>query len=328
MVIVLVLAFFLVIFLLASISVTVAWMAFLKTKSEESEAARGDMAIREDPPASTLGLDPESTLFRDERLSTLTFWNAVLAHFDFIEIMEARIAQAELDWSVGRVTLLMLLSGAVGLAILLKILPVWAALAGAALVALAPYGYILNRRNKRFRKFQENFPDALDSLARALRAGYPLSAAMDMIAFETLPPVSVEMRRTSAEANLGMGWPQALENLGRRIPLLEVNLFTAAVQLHARTGGKLSEVLGGLAENMRESVALQGEVRSMSAHGKLTGMILTILPLGIAGMMMIVSPNYEMVLFHHPWGKNLIAAAILCLVLAHVIIRRIVDIKV
>ncbi len=328
MVIVLVLAFFLVIFLLASISVTVAWMAFLKTKSEESEAARGDLAILETPPRPQAGSDLDSTLFRDERLSTLTFWNAVLAHFDFIEIMEARIAQAELDWSVGRVTLLMLLSGAVGLAILLKILPVWAALAGAALVALAPYGYILSRRNKRFRKFQENFPDALDSLARALRAGYPLSAAMDMIAFETLPPVSVEMRRTSAEANLGMGWPQALENLGRRIPLLEVNLFSAAVQLHARTGGTLSEVLGGLAENMREGVALQGEVRSLSAHGKLTGLILTILPLGIAGMMMIVSPGYEMALINHPWGKNLIAAAILCLVLAHVIIRRIVDIKV
>ncbi len=327
MLIVIVLAFFLVTFLLASISVTVAWMAFLKTKSEETEAALED-SVPQREPHPAVGMDPDSTLFRDERLSTLTFWNAVLAHFDFIEIMEVRIAQAELDWSVGRVTSLMLLSGAVGLAILLKILPVWAALAGAGLVAMAPYAYILSRRNKRFRKFQENFPDALDSLARALRAGYPLSAAMDMVAFETLPPVSVEMRRTSAEANLGMGWPQALENLGRRIPLLEVNLFTAAVQLHARTGGKLSEVLGGLAENMRESVALQGEVRSLSAHGKMTGMILTILPIAIAGMMMFVSPDYEMVLFHHPWGKNLIAAAILCLVLAHVVIRRIVDIKV
>jgi tight adherence protein B len=168
----------------------------------------------------------------------------------------------------------------------------------------------------------------LDSLARALRAGYPLSAAMEMIAAETAPPVSVEMRRTSAEANLGRGWPHALESLAKRVPLVEVNMFIAAVQLHARTGGKLSEVIGGLAENMREALALQGEVRSLSAHGKLTGMILTILPVGIAIMMMVVSPGYMQALFNHPWGKNLIAAAVICLVLAHFVIRKIVDIQI
>jgi tight adherence protein B len=125
-----------------------------------------------------------------------------------------------------------------------------------------------------------------------------------------------------------MGWPQALEDLGRRVPLLEVNLFIAAVQLHSRTGGKLSEVLSGLAENMREGISLQGEVRSLAAHGKLTGIILTVLPIGIAIMMLIVSPGYMQTLFNHPYGKNLITAAVVCLVLAQLIIRKIVDIKV
>ncbi|MGD1096648.1 MAG: type II secretion system F family protein [Bryobacteraceae bacterium] len=332
MVIILSLAFFVVIFLLTAISVSVAWMAFLKTKAEESYAARGDLLHLSDPPGPASApapyLDQESPLFRNERFSTLNFWNALLAHFDFIDIMEARIAQAELEWSVGRITLLMLLSGTVGLATLLNFVPLWAALAAAALCAFAPYGYVLHRREKRFRKFRENFPDVLDSLARALRAGYPLPAAMEMISSETLPPVSTEMRRTAAEANLGMGWARALENLGRRIPLLEVNLFSAAVQLHARTGGKLSEVLLGLAESMREGISLQGEVRSLAAHGKLTGVILTILPVGITIMMMIVSPDYMMVLFNHPWGKGLISAAVVCLILAQVVIRRIVDIKV
>jgi len=335
MVIILSLAFFVVIFLMTAISVSVAWMAFLKTRAEESYAARGELLQLSDPPpdpdpdsAPSAESDEESPLFRSERFSTLNFWNALLAHFDFIDIMEARIAQAELEWSVGRVTLLMLLFGTVGLAILLKFVPLWLALAGAALCAFAPYGYVLHRRDKRFRKFRENFPDALDSLARALRAGYPLTAAMDMISSETLPPVSTEMRRTAAEANLGMGWAQALENLARRIPLLEVNLFSAAVQLHARTGGKLNEVLMSLAESMRESISLQGEVRSLAAHGKLTGVILTILPIGITIMMLIVSPDYMMVLFNHPLGRQLIAAAIICLILAHIVIRRIVDIKV
>jgi len=149
-----------------------------------------------------------------------------------------------------------------------------------------------------------------------------------MIVAETLPPVSMEMRKTSTEANLGMGWARALDNLGQRMPMLEVHLFTSAVQLHSRTGGKLSEVLSGLAENMREAIALQGEVRSLAAHGKLTGAILTILPIGIAVMMMIVSPGYMQVLINHPWGKSLITAAIVCLVLAHLVIRKLVDIKV
>jgi tight adherence protein B len=155
-----------------------------------------------------------------------------------------------------------------------------------------------------------------------------LSAAIDLVAVEAAPTVSTEMRKASVEANLGMGWPRALENLSQRIPLLEVNLFISAVVLHSRTGGKLSEVITSLAENMRESLALQGEVRALAAHGKLTGAILTILPVGIAIMMLMVSPGYMLVLYHHPWGKNLIAAAVGCLVLAHFVIRKLVDIKI
>jgi tight adherence protein B len=318
MLIVSVLAFFIFIFLLAVLVVTLAWMGFLKKNAEESDAARTEVETQVE----------SSTLFRDERLSTLNLWDSLLNRFDFIEIMQVRIAQAELDWSVGRVTAAMLLCGTVVLLILVKFVTVWAAMAGGAGAAFAPYGYILHKRNKRFLKFRENFPDVLDSLARALRAGYPLSASMDMIATETLPPVSVEMRKTAAEANLGMGWPRALDNLAQRMPLLEVNLFISAVQLHARTGGKLSEVLGGLAENMREAISLHGEIRSLAAHGKLTGAILTILPIGIAIMMMVVSPGYMQVLFNHPYGKNLITAAVVCLILAHFVIRKLVDIKV
>jgi tight adherence protein B len=328
MLIISILAFFVVIFLLAAITATAAWMGFLKSRSEETEAVRGVLQSADPDQPVDSDRSEDSHLFRSERLSTLNFWDAVLARFDFTDILRTRIAQADLDWSVGRVTLAMLLSGLVAMLILAKLVTLFAALVGGLLVGMIPYAIILHKRNKRFMKFRENFPDVLESLARALRAGYPLSASMDMIATETLPPVSVEMRKTSAEANLGMGWPRALDNLGQRVPVLEVNLFIAAVQLHARTGGKLSEVLSGLAENMREALALQGEVRSLAAHGKLTGLILTILPIAIAIMMMIVSPGYMDVLFNHPWGKNLITAAVVMLILAHFVIRKIVDIKV
>ena len=238
------------------------------------------------------------------------------------------MAQAHLEWSVGRVTALMLLCGAVAGFLLLRILPVWGAFAGAVGVAFLPYGYILRAREKRFRAFREAFPDVLDSMARALRAGYALPAAVDMVASDAPEPISTELKKASAEANLGMGWDRALENLARRIPVLEVNIFISAVVLHSRTGGKLGEVLSGVAENMREAISLQGEVRALAAHGKLTGAILTALPLVIALMMTIFSPGYMQTLYHHPWGKTLIAGAIGCLVLAQLVIRKIVDIKI
>jgi tight adherence protein B len=311
-----ILAFFAAIFLLTAITVAVAWMGFVKQTGEAEAAQDWEMP------------GPDSALFRNDRLSSLSFWDSLLARFDFIEILKVRMAQAELDWSVGRVTALMLFCGAVAGFLLLRILPVWGAFAGAVGVAFLPYGYILRARDKRFRAFREAFPDVLDSMARALRAGYALPAAVDIVASDSPEPISTELKKASAEANLGMGWDRALENLARRVPVLEVNVFISAVVLHARTGGRLGEVLSGVAENMREAISLQGEVRALAAHGKLTGAILTALPLIIAVMMTIVSPGYMQTLYYHPWGKTLIAGAVGCLVLAQLVIRKIVDIKI
>lgn len=276
------------------------------------------------------GLDAQQNVLKSDELSSISLWHRFLQKCDFVSIMQRHLSQADLAWTVGRVTLLMLLSGFVTLVLLVKLswLPLWGATGGAWLASLFPYLYVLKRRAKRFEKFRENFPDALDSLARGLRAGYPLIAAMDMIASETVPPVSIEMRKTFAEANLGMSWNQVLSNLGERMPLLEVNLFSAAVLLHTRTGGKLSEVIATLSENMREQVSLRGEVRAIAAHGKLTGLVLTLVPLVIAILMSIVSPTYIGILLAHPYGKHMIGAAILCLIMAHFVIRKIVDIKI
>ncbi len=127
------LAFFVFIFLLATITVAIAWMAFLKRRAEETEA--GDAAAD-----GTLPPDEDSPLFRSERLSTLNFWDSLLARFDFVEILKLRLSEAELDWSVGRVTLAMLLGATIAFLLCWKILPTWAALLAAAAVAFAPYG--------------------------------------------------------------------------------------------------------------------------------------------------------------------------------------------
>jgi tight adherence protein B len=274
--------------------------------------------------------DESPQLLKDDSLSSISPWARLLEKSDFVRIIHQHLLQSGLTWSVGRVTLLMLLTSSVALGFAMQFdsVPAWADLLIAVAAGALPYLYILHCRAKRFRQFEENFPDALDSLARSLRAGHPFPAAMDILAEECEQPVAAEMHQTAMEGNLGTSWEQALHNLSERLPLLEVSMFVSAVQLQNRTGGKLNEVLGTLAENMRESVALKGEVRALAAHGKLTGAVLTVLPIGIASVMMVVNPSYLATLLNHPYGKFLIGAAVACLLAAHLVIRRIVDIKI
>ena len=306
-------------FLAAGLAVLIGWFVLQRIGAE---------ALAED--VSEHLLDETPRLLKDESLSSISPWAKLLERFDFIRIMHRHLDQAELGWSVGRVTLLMLLIGSVALAIAMRDdrIPGLVAILIAVLVGSLPYLYILRRRTKRFRRFEENFPDALDSLARAMRAGHPFAAAMNIVSEECEAPVSTELRRAAAEGNLGTSWEQALGNLADRVPLLEVSMFASAVQMQSRTGGKLNEVLAKLAENMREATALKGEIRALAAHGKMTGSVLTVLPIAIAIMMMVVNPSYLGLLFYHPNGKYLIVGAIVCLVLAHLVIRKIVDIKI
>ncbi|BDC52229.1 hypothetical protein F183_A45440 [Bryobacterales bacterium F-183] len=282
-----------------------------------------------DQPAIVDPLGAETPgLLKNDELSSIAIWHELLARLDVAGRLRVRLDQADLNWSVGRFTMAMLLLATVGFAIVWQVswLPLWLALFVAPGAGLLPYFYISARRAKRFEKFNEVFPDALDSMARALRSGSTVPTAFEVLAEEAEAPVSVEMRRTLAEINIGSSWERALDNLTTRVPMQEVSMFVAAVQIHSRTGGRLGEVMSRLAEGMREDNALRGEVRAIAAHGKLTGLILTVLPLGIAGMMLAVSPEYITQLFTHPWGKHMIAAAALCLVLAHVIIGRIVKV--
>jgi tight adherence protein B len=306
-------------FLAAGLAALIGWFALERMGAE---------ALAED--VSDHLLDDSPRLLKDETYSTISPWARLLEKSDFVRIMHRHLQQAGLTWSVGRVTLLMLLASSVALGFAMQVewIPGWANLLIAAGVAALPYLYILRCRAKRFRRFEENFPDALDSLARSLRAGHPFAAAMNIVSEECEQPVAAELQQTAMEGNLGTSWDEALGSLIERVPLLEVSMFAAAVQLQNRSGGKLNEVLGSLAENMREAVALKGEVRALAAHGKLTGAVLTVLPIVIAIVMTSVNPSYLSILIHHPDGKYLIGAAAGCLVLAHVVIRRVVDIKI
>lgn len=304
-------------FLMAALAVLVASVILQRRRRSGGEA----QLVSE--------FDDGPGIFKLDELSSIAPWDNLLNRFDFVEGMRSQIAESELDWSVGRLTSMMLLAGAFSLALLsgLGWLPSWMAFLLACAFGSLPYAYVLRRRAKRFRQFGEQFPDALDFLARSLRAGHPLPVCLELLAQEEAPPLSLEMRKTAEERRLGLPLDQALDNLARRMPLLDVRVFVAAVKLQSRTGGKLGEVLAGLAENMRESASIEGEVRALAAHGRMTGSILTALPIGIAIMMETVNPGYLGILFENPTGREMIAVCAVALVAAHLVIRKIVDVK-
>lgn len=269
-------------------------------------------------------------LLRTANVSSITFWAALLERFQFVPKLRRQIAEAGLNWSVGRFTSMMLLAGASTGVVLSRIewLPGLGMVGGALLATVIPFFYVGSKRSKRFELFEQNFPDALDSLGRAMRAGHALAAGMEMMAFEAAHPVNGEFRKVLEEWRLGRSWDEALDHLVQRIPLVSVSLFVAAVRMQSRTGGKLHEILGRISEGVRDSTALDGEIRAISAHGKLTGLILAILPVGIALMLNWSAPGYLDILRDHPLGKYLILLAITFLVTAHFVMRKILDIRI
>ena len=307
-------------FLAAAVAVVVAWAVIQRSAPEPVAGAPADpLAVLDDSPR----------LLKTDLLSTISLWQELLARFDFVQGLKTKIGEAGLTWSVGRVTLTMLLAGSLAGAAAwsLEWLPGPLALALGALAAASPYLYVLRKRAARLARFEEQFPDALDFLSRALRAGHPFAAALEMLVQDSPQPLAGEMRKAADERALGMSWDQALDNLATRVPLMDVSFFTAAVLLQSRTGGKLGEVLGRLSETMRERGAIRGEIRSLSTHGRLTGLILTLIPIIVAAVMTFVNPAYVQILLTNPYGKDLVLAAAACLVLAHFVIRRIVNIR-
>src|SRR5258708_35966871 len=245
-------------FLLAAIAVLIATAIIERKAQAGGEAAQA--AESDDSPA----------IPKLDELSSLPLWDNLLNQFDFVEGVRTRVAEAELSWSVGRLTALMLLIGASSMALLSGWMSFGPALLLACGAASLPYVYVLRRRTKRFEDFTRQFPDALDFLGRSLRAGHPLPVCLELLSQEESAPMSTEMRKTADERKLGLPLDQARDHRAKHGPLLNVRIFGAAVKLQSRTGGKLSDVLAAMAETMRGSVPGARGVRSPAPHGRVT----------------------------------------------------------
>jgi tight adherence protein B len=270
------------------------------------------------------------SILRNEMLSTLSGFATLLEHSPFAGRVKKELEQSDVDWSVGRTILMMMVAGGATLKLLLAFdwVPGYAAVALAALAAAGPVFYIRRRRAKRLQAVEEQLPEALDYLSRALVAGHSLPMSLELMADEVKPPLSTELRKTVDEYNLGMAMNDALASLIRRVPSVDMQFFVSAIMTQSRTGGTLHEVLEGLAETIRERTTLKGQVRAMTANGRMTAIVLSLMPIFIALVMLYINPQYLGLLVSHPLGKTLIMCAIAGQLLAYFVIRKIVDIKV
>lgn len=193
---------------------------------------------------------------------------------------------------------------------------------------VAPLIQVYRKRSSRLRRFEELFPESLEFVARSMRAGHAFSVSLEMIHREFQEPLAGEFRRTFEEHNLGLPLEVALQKLAVRVPSLDVHFFVSAVLLQKRTGGNLAEILDKLAYIIRERFKLRGRIRAISAHGRMTGLALTCIPIAVGLIMFYVNPDYVRFFFLDDTGRIMLGCAIGLQLIGYAIIQKIVKIEV
>jgi tight adherence protein B len=280
---------------------------------------------------------PQETLalLRDKMLSRIPVFDTLLRRSERASRLQILLEQANLTTRVGNMLLYSLVSAAIlGVAgyVLTGTMARNEALlltfAFAGLGAILPYSYASWRRNRRFTRFEEVFPEAMDTLARAVRAGHAFTIAIEIICSEVGEPVATEFRKLYEEQKYGMPVRDALLNLSERMPLVDVKFFVTAVMLQRETGGNLAEILDNLSYMIRERFKILRQVRVYTAQGRLTMMLLMALPPTIVITMLILNPSFIRPLFDDPIGHVLLAAGIMLQTIGYFVIRKIIRIQV
>ena len=273
--------------------------------------------------------DDEFALLRDEQLSQIPALDTLLRRSERVSAIQDSLMQAGMKLRAGNFLAVCLACGAgAGFAAFLGSRNV--AIAGAALVigAFLPYAVVSYRRQKRFEKIEELFPDAIDTLARAVRAGHAFTTALEMISNEVPEPLAGEFRQLFEEQKFGMPVRDALMNLTERVPLMDVKFFVTAVMLQRETGGNIAEILGNLSSVIRERFKIQRQVRVYTAQGRLTMALLMAMPPAVVGVLAVFSPDFVHPLFYDHIGHTLLVVSITLQTIGYFVIRRIIKIQV
>ncbi|MEO7476271.1 MAG: type II secretion system F family protein, partial [Gemmatimonadales bacterium] len=220
------------------------------------------------------------------------------------------------------------LSLALGMGTLVLTLQWIPATAAAAFGAMLPYLVFRHKRNRRFYKFEELLPEAIDMLARAIRAGHPLSSGLKMVADEAGEPVASEFRRTHEEHRFGLAFEDAMLAMADRVRIVDVRILVTAILIQREVGGNLAEVLDNLSHVIRARFTIRRQLRVYTAQGRFSGYVLAVLPIAVGAAVYSLNPSYIMLLFTDPLGKLLVLGAFVFQLIGFLWIRKIVNIEI
>jgi tight adherence protein B len=276
--------------------------------------------------ASAVG---EGALLRGKRRESLDPLVAVAHRFGWAGTIEAMLVQAAMTWDVGT---FMVLSMGSALAFLMFTLLLFGSpvisVAAAVVGGLGPWLYVRDRARRRLNDFEEKLPEALDLLARAVRAGHPIVSGIKIVADEAPEPVASEFQRAFEEQRFGLPFDDSMVSLASRMPLIDLQMLVTAILVQREVGGNLAEVLDNLGEVIRQRFTVRRQLRTHTAQGRLSGYILAALPIVVGGIIFLINRDYMMILFEQPMGHLLLGIAVTLQLMGFLWIRRIVDIEI
>ena len=285
-----------------------------------------DSALATDSPEER---GPILDLHKTDRLSSIPWLNRKLLRFELTPRVQSLIYQADLKWTAGG-----MLAGcglcfvSIGYLVYWRTDSVLIGLAVGLLAGALPYFWARYKRGKRLDKFQEGLPEALDLMVNALRAGHSLIAAMGSVARECADPIGCEFKACFEEQNYGLEMKTALDNMINRVPLQDLRIVSTAIMIQRESGGNLAEVLDKTSHVIRERFRLKRQVGVHTAQGRMTGWVLSFLPVILGAVLYFVNPDMMSLLWKNPLGVKMLWVSFGMLVVGGLIIRHIVNMDV
>jgi tight adherence protein B len=270
-----------------------------------------------------------ASMIKKRLLSESPVLQRLLLQMPRVSQLDRLLEQSGMTWTVSDLIVLSLLCPVLvgGLALFLG-LPLLGVLPLMAISVFAPLLAVLRSKSKRLAKVDQQLPDALDLIGRALRAGHAFPTAMKMVGDEMNAPIADEFKATFDEVNFGISMNDALMNMATRVPSTDLRYFVIAVMIQRETGGNLAELLDNISKIVRERMKLLGQIRVLSAEGRMSAWVLGLLPFAAALMIQLTNPGFLAVLYTDPAGQKMVAGALVMMFLGVLAMRKIIRIRV
>jgi tight adherence protein B len=265
---------------------------------------------------------------RNRILSSVPSLNGLLSRVPAMLKLDSLLLQANTRYPLGVFILLAVVLALWGILLLSVITNSLALSLVGVGFGLLPFFYAKVKKDQRMKRFEEQLPEALELMARSLRAGHAFTGGLQMVAQEFPDPVGTEFGRVLGQVSLGVSVEQALKSLTERVDCADLKFLTVSVLIQRETGGNLAEILDSIGRLIRERFRLQGRIRTLSAEGKLSAVILVALPIFVALVLTIINPHYISILGTDPAGKLLVFVALMMMVIGILFIKRLVGIRV